>query len=165
MLCSFCGFLNKSLRHFFNFLKSVCFQYTIKKFLYILKTGIFRHLSGRGRFFLNWPNLAEFAEKLWKNLATVLVTAWVSRQTWDQGPHLRTPNPGFNPGFTPPYLLYKRGGKPRVEPGAWRSEMWAQYYTVQYTVPVHGWGSWPRVGVCWEHFSYYMLLIIWCVDY
>jgi hypothetical protein len=42
-----------------------------------------------------------------------------------QSPHLRTPNPGFNPGFTP--LLYNKcGGEPRVKPGVWRSEMWAQ---------------------------------------
>jgi hypothetical protein len=44
-----------------------------------------------------------------------------------QGPHLRTPNPGLNPGFTPPpHLLYKKGVKPRVKPGVRRPEIWAQ---------------------------------------
>jgi hypothetical protein len=32
------------------------------------------------------------------------------------GPHLRTPNPGFNPGFTP-RICYIKGGTPRVNPG------------------------------------------------
>jgi hypothetical protein len=42
------------------------------------------------------------------------------------GPHLRTPNPGLNRG-SPPYLLYKREGEPRVKPGVWRPEMWALF--------------------------------------
>jgi hypothetical protein len=41
------------------------------------------------------------------------------------GPHLRTPNPEFNPGFTPAFVIYK-GGEPRVKPRVWRPEMWAQ---------------------------------------
>jgi hypothetical protein len=45
-----------------------------------------------------------------------------------QGPHLRTPNPGFNPGFPPPYIYYIKGGvNPGLNPGVWCSEMWAQY--------------------------------------
>jgi hypothetical protein len=43
-----------------------------------------------------------------------------------QGPHLRTTNLKFNLGFTPLHLLYKREDEPRVEPGVWRPEMWAQ---------------------------------------
>jgi hypothetical protein len=43
-----------------------------------------------------------------------------------QGPHLRTPNSGFKPGYTPPICYIKGGGgEPWVEPGVWRSEMWA----------------------------------------
>jgi hypothetical protein len=41
-------------------------------------------------------------------------------------PHLRTPNPGLNPGFTPPFLYNKCGGKLRVKPGVWRPEIWVQ---------------------------------------
>jgi hypothetical protein len=37
-------------------------------------------------------------------------------------PNLRTPNPGFHLGSTPFYIT-NAGGKPRVEPGVWRSEM------------------------------------------
>jgi hypothetical protein len=41
----------------------------------------------------------------------------------DLSPHLRRPNPGFNPGFTP--LLYNKcGGEPRVKLGVWPPEMW-----------------------------------------
>jgi hypothetical protein len=40
------------------------------------------------------------------------------------GPHLKTPNPGLTRG-SPPHLLYKRGGEPRVKPGVWRPETWA----------------------------------------
>jgi hypothetical protein len=41
-------------------------------------------------------------------------------------PNLRTPNPGFNRGFThPPFYVTNVGGKPRVKPGIWRPEMWA----------------------------------------
>jgi hypothetical protein len=41
-----------------------------------------------------------------------------------QSPHLRTPNPWFNPGFTP--LLYNNcGGETRVNPEVWCPEMWA----------------------------------------
>jgi hypothetical protein len=29
---------------------------------------------------------------------------------------------------SPPNLLYKKGGEPRVEPGVWRPEMWALIY-------------------------------------
>jgi hypothetical protein len=43
-----------------------------------------------------------------------------------QGPHLRTPKPGFNPGFTPRICYIIRGVKPWVKPGVWRPEMWAQ---------------------------------------
>jgi hypothetical protein len=39
-------------------------------------------------------------------------------------PNLRTPNPGFNPGFTPFYITNARD-EPRVKPGVWRPEMWA----------------------------------------
>jgi hypothetical protein len=38
--------------------------------------------------------------------------------------NLRTPNPGFNPGFTPFYIT-NAGGEPRVEPGVWRPAIWA----------------------------------------
>jgi hypothetical protein len=44
----------------------------------------------------------------------------------DQDPHLRKPNPGFNPGFTPSPSLYKRGSESQVKPGVWCPEMWAQ---------------------------------------
>jgi hypothetical protein len=43
-----------------------------------------------------------------------------------QGPHLRTPNLGFNPGFTPCICYIKGWGEPRVKPGVWRPEIWAQ---------------------------------------
>jgi hypothetical protein len=40
--------------------------------------------------------------------------------------HLRTPNPGFNPGFTPPpFYITNAASEPRVKPGLWRPEMWA----------------------------------------
>jgi hypothetical protein len=42
-----------------------------------------------------------------------------------QSPHRRTPNPGFNPGFTPLFILHMWGGL-RVKPGVWRPEMYAQ---------------------------------------
>jgi hypothetical protein len=40
-------------------------------------------------------------------------------------PHLRTPNPLFNPGFPPPLYITNIGDEPRVNPGVWRPEMWA----------------------------------------
>jgi hypothetical protein len=43
-----------------------------------------------------------------------------------QGPNLRTPNPGLNPGFTPRICYIKGGGNPRVKPRVWRYEIWAQ---------------------------------------
>jgi hypothetical protein len=44
-----------------------------------------------------------------------------------QNPHLRTPNPEFNPGFTP-CICYLKGGMgwSRVKPEVWRPEIWAQ---------------------------------------
>jgi hypothetical protein len=43
--------------------------------------------------------------------------------------NLRTTNPGFNPGLTPPPVYITNvGGKPRVQPGDWRPEMWALDY-------------------------------------
>jgi hypothetical protein len=51
------------------------------------------------------------------------------------GPHLRTPNLGFNPGLTPHICYIKEGeGDPRVEPRIWRPEMWALicFSIVQY---------------------------------
>jgi hypothetical protein len=45
----------------------------------------------------------------------------------NQSPHLRTPNPAFNPEFTP-HFCYIKGGEPQVEPGVWRPEMWADVY-------------------------------------
>jgi hypothetical protein len=42
-----------------------------------------------------------------------------------QSPHLRTPNSGFNLGFTTFYITYA-GGEPRVNPRVWCPEMWAQ---------------------------------------
>jgi hypothetical protein len=41
-----------------------------------------------------------------------------------QGPHLRTPNPGLNPGLTP-RICYIKGRETRVKPGVWRPEIWA----------------------------------------
>jgi hypothetical protein len=35
----------------------------------------------------------------------------------NRGPHLRTLNPGFNPGFIPLLLLNKGGGEPGLNPG------------------------------------------------
>jgi hypothetical protein len=43
------------------------------------------------------------------------------------------PNPGFNPGFTS-LLFNKGGGEPRIKPGVWRPEMWAQLIK---TMPEH----------------------------
>jgi hypothetical protein len=61
---------------------------------------------------------------MFTTLRNKLRNGWATLQP---GPHLRTPNPGFNPGFTPsPHLLYKRGVNPPVEPGVWRPEIWAQ---------------------------------------
>jgi hypothetical protein len=40
-------------------------------------------------------------------------------------PDLRTPNPGFNPEL-PLFYITNVGGEPRVKPGVWRPEMWAQ---------------------------------------
>jgi hypothetical protein len=41
--------------------------------------------------------------------------------------NLRTPNPGFNPGFTPlPFYITNAGGEPRVKSGVWHPEMWAK---------------------------------------
>jgi hypothetical protein len=58
----------------------------------------------------------------WKKNRGSNIFAYIRRI---QSPHLRMPNPGFNPGFTP--LLYNKcGGEPRVKPGVWRPEMWAQ---------------------------------------
>jgi hypothetical protein len=34
----------------------------------------------------------------------------------NQGPHLRTPNPGFNPGFTPHICYIKGGANPGFNP-------------------------------------------------
>jgi hypothetical protein len=55
--------------------------------------------------------------------------------TAEQSPHLRTPNPGFNPEFT---LLYNKcGGELRVKPGDWRPEMWAQVKKRGDQPPLH----------------------------
>jgi hypothetical protein len=42
-------------------------------------------------------------------------------------PNVRTPNHGFNQGFTPPppFYITNAGGESRVKPGVWRHEMWA----------------------------------------
>jgi hypothetical protein len=65
-------------------------------------------------------------------------------------PHLRSPNPGFNPGFTP-HLLYKRGGG---KPGVWRPEIWAEEglsydeEVREYTNRWHPYMCPPHVFVC-----------------
>jgi hypothetical protein len=44
----------------------------------------------------------------------------------DQSPKLRTPNPGFNPGFTPLFYITNAGGELQVKLRVWCPEMWAQ---------------------------------------
>jgi hypothetical protein len=59
------------------------------------------------------------------------------------GPYLRTPNPGFNPGFTPPpHLLYKRGVNPGLNPGfdVLRFGLW-NYGKERNTWPLIAWKS------------------------
>jgi hypothetical protein len=42
----------------------------------------------------------------------------------NQSPHLMTPNPVLNPGFTSPIFRTNVGVEPRVKPEVWRPEMW-----------------------------------------
>jgi hypothetical protein len=42
------------------------------------------------------------------------------------GPHLRTPYPGFNPGFIPRICYINGWGEPRVKPRVWLPEIWYQ---------------------------------------
>jgi hypothetical protein len=51
-----------------------------------------------------------------------------------QSSHLRTPNPGSNPGFTPHLLYNKCGGELRVKPRVWRPEMWTQSENLRLSV-------------------------------
>jgi hypothetical protein len=64
-----------------------------------------------------------------------------------QRPNLRTPNPRFNPGLTPllfdmqgvnpgfnPFYITNAWGEPRVKPGVWRPEMWAQVYFLYLSI-------------------------------
>jgi hypothetical protein len=57
---------------------------------------------------LNW--FKAFNLRLYCNLTG-------SDNTIVQGPHLRTPNPGFNPGFTPRIFYIKGGVNPLLNPG------------------------------------------------
>jgi hypothetical protein len=52
-----------------------------------------------------------------------------------QSPHLKTPSPGFNPGFTPFYIT-NVGDELRVKPGVWRPEMWAQEKKIELTYAI-----------------------------
>jgi hypothetical protein len=54
-----------------------------------------------------------------------------------QGPHLRRPNPEFNPGFTPTFII-EMGGESWVEPRVWPPEMWAQINDNKYNVGMVG---------------------------
>jgi hypothetical protein len=72
ILFHFCSFLNKSIQVFFIVLKYFWIRDIIDN-IFTVKTSIFRYLFRSGRFFINWPNLEEFAEKLWKDLATVVM--------------------------------------------------------------------------------------------
>jgi hypothetical protein len=53
-------------------------------------------------------------------------------------PNLRTPNPGFNPGFTSP--LTNLEDAPRVKTGDWRPELWAQGKNAKNNFSVPGFG-------------------------
>jgi hypothetical protein len=44
-----------------------------------------------------------------------------------QGPHLKTPNPGFNQGFTSRIYYIKCEVEPLVKPEVWRPEIWALF--------------------------------------
>jgi hypothetical protein len=60
-------------------------------------------------------------------LLGVLFTQDINTQKKTRATHIRTPNPGFNPGFTPRICYIKEwGDEPRVKPGVWRPEVWAQ---------------------------------------
>jgi hypothetical protein len=50
------------------------------------------------------------------NLRTFYTT--LSTSVAEQGPHVRTQSPGFNPVFTPPPICYIKGGvNPGLNPG------------------------------------------------
>jgi hypothetical protein len=76
-------------------------------------------------YFVPPPTLPYLLETLLYSMtASLKCPSFCSKS--HQNPLLRTPNPGFNPEFTPPLLYKKCGGKPRVKPGVWRPEMWTQ---------------------------------------
>jgi hypothetical protein len=51
-----------------------------------------------------------------KQLLKKHLEARVNHSGLNQGPHLRTPNPRFNPGFTPHICYTKRGRTPSLKP-------------------------------------------------
>jgi hypothetical protein len=66
-----------SKENFFQFLNNIWFQFTIVN-IFIVKTSICLEVA---EFSWNWPNFEdEFAEKLWKNLATVDVTCFENKR-------------------------------------------------------------------------------------
>jgi hypothetical protein len=71
-------------------------------------------------------------------------------------PHLRTPNPGFNSGLTPPLLYSKCGGwAPRT--GVWHPEMWALYNVYMVTCLVAKLKKLANWVACYEELGAHML--------